>query len=453
MIDSTMVAQAVPDRDQELSDLTESAQAAIDHARSLGAESSEVSASLHYGLDVNVRKGEVETLEHSRDRGFGVSVYIGNSKGHASSGDLRAESIRTCVEKAIDIARFTQADKCNGLAPPERLASQFPDLDLWHPQPLNADATIERALACEAAGLENVEISNSDGASASAGFGLNVYANSNGFVGRRDGTRYGQSCVLIAGEGESMQRDYWYDSRRAFSDLENAEHTGHEAARRTVMRLGARKIPTCEVPILFAPEVARGLAGHFLGAISGGALYRKASFLQDSIGTKIFPDWMRMSECPFLLRGPSSTTFDGEGVATSERDIIDNGILTGYVLGSYAARRLGLETTANAGGVHNLMVESGQYSAQELMQQMGTGLLVTEVMGQGVSMVTGDYSRGAGGFWVENGEIQYPVDEITIAGNLKDMFMGIEAVGNDVDDRASIQTGSMLIGKMTVAGS
>ena len=453
MTDLSMVSQAVPDRDQELSDLAESAQAAIDHARSLGADSSEVSASLHYGLDVNVRMGEVETLEHSRDRGFGVSVYIDNSKGHASSGDLRPESIRACVEKAIDIARFTQADKCNGLAPTERLASSFPDLDLWHPQPLNADATIERALVCEAAGLENPAISNSDGTSASAGFGLNVYANSNNFVGRRDGTRYGQSCVLIAGEGDSMQRDYWYDSRRAFADLESAEQTGHEAARRTARRLGARKISTCEVPILFTPEVARGLVGHFVGAISGGALYRKASFLQDTVGQQLFPQWMNMSERPYLLRGPSSTAFDAEGVATSERDMIENGVLTGYVLGSYSARRLGLETTGNAGGVHNLIVEPGQHSAEELIRQMGTGLLVTEVMGQGVNLITGDYSRGAGGFWVENGEIQYPVDEVTIAGNLKDMFMNIQAVGNDADDRGSIQCGSFMLGKMMVAGS
>ncbi len=453
MIDSSMVAQAVPDRDQELSGLADSAQAAIDHARSLGADSSEVSASIHYGLDVNVRMGEVETLEHSRDSGFGVSVHLGNSKGHASSGDLRPESIRSCVEKAIDIARFTQADKCNGLAPTDRLATSFPDLDLWHPQPLDAEATMERALACEAAGLENSEITNSDGASASVGFGLNVYANSNGFVGRSDGTRYGQSCVLIAGEGESMQRDYWYDSRRAYSDLESVEATGHEAARRTVRRLGARKIPTCEVPILFVPEVARGLVSHLIGAISGGALYRKASFLEDSVGKQLFPEWMRMSERPFIPRGAASTAFDAEGVETRERDIIEGGILTGYVLGSYSARRLGLETTGNAGGVHNLIVEPGRFSAQELLQQMGTGLLVTEVMGQGVSIVTGDYSRGAGGFWVENGEIQFPVDEVTIAGNLKDMFLGMEAVGTDSDDRASIQTGSILMGKMTVAGS
>jgi PmbA protein len=453
MIDSSMVAQALPDREQELSGLSDSAQAAIDHARSLGAESSEVSASISYGLDVGVRMGQVETLEHSRDRGFGVSVYIGNSKGHASSGDLRPESIRNCVEKAIDIARFTQPDNCNGLAPVDRLASDFPDLDLWHPQPMDADSTTQRALACEAAGLENTGISNSDGASASSSLGLNVYANSNGFVGRSDGTRYTQSCVLIAGQGESMQRDYWYDSRRAFSDLESVEDTGHEAARRTVRRLGARNIPTCKVPILFTPEVARGIVGHLLGSISGGALYRKASFLLDSIGVQLFPDWMTMSERPYIMRGPGSTAFDAEGVATRERDIISKGVLTAYILGSYSARRLGMETTGNAGGVHNLIVEPGQFSATELMQQMGTGLLVTEVMGQGVSLITGDYSRGAGGFWVENGEIQFPVDEVTIAANLRDMFKSIEAVGTDSDDRSGIQTGSILMGKMTVAGS
>ena len=453
MIDNSMVAQAVPDRDQELSFLTESAELALGHARSLGAQSSEVSASIHFGLNVNVRKGEVETLEHSRDRGLGVSVYLGQSKGHATSGDLRPDTIRKCVEKAVDIARFTQADKCNGLAPVERLANRFPDLDLWHPQALDADLTTRRALACEAAGLENPKVSNSDGASASSSFGLSVYANSNGFSGRRDGTRYSQHCILIAGEGDAMQRDYWYDSRRAFSDLESVEETGVEAARRTVNRLGARNIPTCEVPVLLAPEVARGLIGHLVSAISGAALYRKASFLQEAVGQKLFADWVKISERPFIPRGPASTSFDAEGVATIDRDVVSGGVLTGYVLDSYSARRLGMETTGNAGGTHNLVVNHGGYSAPELMKQMGTGLLVTDVMGQGVSIVTGDYSRGAAGFWVENGEIQFPVDEVTIAGNLKDMFMAIEAVGNDLDDRSSIQSGSILMGKMTVAGS
>jgi PmbA protein len=448
-----MVAQAMPDRDQELAFLEESASLALDHARSLGANSSEVSASIHFGLEVNVRKGEVETLQHSRDRGLGISAFIGKSKGHATSGDLRPETIRQCVEKAIDIARFTQADNCNGLAPVDRLASRFPDLDLWHPQALDAELTSQRALACEAAGLKNPKVSNSDGASASSGFGLSVYANSNGFVGRRDGTRYGQSCVLIAGEGEAMQRDYWYDSKRAFSDLESVAETGAMAARRTVARLGARNIPTCEVPVLLAPEVARGLMGHLVAAISGASLYRKASFLQDAIGQQLFGDWLTISERPFIPRGPASTAFDAEGVATSERDIISDGVLTGYVLDSYSARRLGLETTGNAGGTHNLVVKPGDHSAQELMQQMGTGLLVTDVMGQGVSIVTGDYSRGAAGFWVENGEIQFPVDEVTIAGNLKDMFMAIEAVGKDIDDRSGIQSGSILMRKLTVAGS
>jgi len=453
MIDTSMVAQAVPDRDQELSFLAESAELALQHAISLGAQSSEVSASIHFGLEVNVRKGEVETLEHSRDRGLGVSVFLGHSKGHASSGDLRPGTIRKCVEKAVDIARFTQADKCNGLAPVERLASSFPDLDLWHPQALDAELTTRRALVCEAAGLENPKISKSDGAAASSGFGLSVYANSNGFTGRRDGTRFSQHCILIAGEGDAMQRDYWYDSRRAFSDLESVEDTGIEAARRTVNRLGARNIPTCEVPVLLAPEVARGLVSHLVSAISGAALYRKATFLQDAAGQQLFADWVRISERPFIRRGPASTAFDAEGVATTDRDIVNNGVLTGYVLDSYSARRLGLETTGNAGGTHNLVVNPGRYSATELMQQMGTGLLVTDVMGQGVSIVTGDYSRGAAGFWVENGEIQFPVDEVTIAGNLKDMFMAIEAVGNDLDDRSGIQSGSILMGKMTVAGS
>ena len=453
MIDSSMVAQAVPDRDQELSFLADGAQLALDHARSLGADSCETSASIHFGLNVNVRLGEIETLEHSRDRGLGISVYLGNRKGRASSGDLRPETIRKCVEKAIDIARFTQADKCNGLAPVERLASRFPDLDLWHPQALDAEATTMRALACEAAGLEDAKISNSDGATASSSFGMSVYANSNGFTGRRDGTHFGQSCVLIAGEGESMQRDYWYDSRRAFTDLESVEDTGREAARRTVRRLGARNIATCGVPVLFVPEVARGLVGHMLAGISGASLYRNASFLKETVGQQLFPDWVTMSERPYIPRGPSSTAFDAEGVATSDRDIIRDGVLTGYVLDSYSARRLGLETTGNAGGVHNLVVQPGRFSGRELMQQMGTGLLVTEVMGQGVSIVTGDYSRGAAGFWIENGEIQFPVDEVTIAGNLKDMFSAIEAVGTDVDDRSGIQSGSILMGKMTVAGS
>jgi len=457
MTDSTlekpMVAQDVPDRDLELGLLEEAAAAALDQARRLGADSAEVSASIHLGLSASVRMGEVETLEHSRDRGLGISVYIDHSKGHASSADLRPRTIRDCVAKAVDIARFTQADKCNGLAPADRLASEFPDLDLWHPQPLDVNAAIERALECEAAGLENNAITNSEGAAFSSNYGLGVYANSLGFIGRSDGTHFSQSCALLAGAREGMQRDYWYDSRRACSDLESAAETGREAARRTVMRLGARNIPTREVPVLFAAPVARGLVGHLLAAVSGRVLYRNASFLKDQAGQQLFPDWMEMTERPHLVRGPASAAFDAEGVATRERRLVDAGVLTGYVLGSYSARRLGLETTGNAGGVHNLCVRAGSSSQQELLEQMGTGLLVTELMGQGVSLVTGDYSRGASGFWVERGEIQHPVDEVTIAGNLKDIFRGIEAVGNDVDERAGVQSGSILVGRMTVAGS
>ncbi len=452
-LEKPMVAQVVPDRDRELNLLEEAATAAIAQARELGADSCEVEASIHFGLSANVRMGEVETLEHSRDRGLGISVYLDHSKGHASSADLRPQTVRDAVARAYDIARFTQADKCNGLAPAERLATEFPDLDLWHPRPLDANAAIERALECEAAGLDNDAISNSEGAAFSSHYGLSVYANSLGFVGRSDGTHFSQSCALVAGKKNEMQRDYWYDSKRAESDLESAAQTGREAARRTVMRLGARNVPTCEVPVLFAAPVARGLVGHLLAAVSGGALYRNASFLKDQAGQQLFPGWMQMTEYPHLPRGPASAAFDAEGVATRQRHLIDGGVLTGYVLGSYSARRLGLETTGNAGGVHNLRVLPGTSSDEELLRQMGTGLLVTEVMGQGVSLVTGDYSRGASGFWVEHGEVQHAVDEVTVAGNLKDIFRRIEAVGAEVDERGGVQSGPILVGRMTVAGS
>jgi PmbA protein len=453
MTESDLEITVMPDRESELAELVDSAQVAMDHARRMGADDAEVSASVQYGLDVNVRKGEVETLQHSRDSGLGVSVFIGHSKGHATSGDLRPASIKLCVEKAVDIARFTQPDNCNGLAPADRLATDFPDLDLWHPRPLDVDAAIERALRCEAAGLAFPEISNSDGASISSHFGLSVYANSNGFLGRRDGTRYSQSAVLIAGKGDAMQRDYWYDTQRAYPDLEPVEETGRKAAQRTIDRLGARHVPTCRVPVLLTPEVARGLIGHLVAAISGSALYRKASFLVDAAGEKLFPDWMNIVERPHLPRGSSSTSFDAEGVATVDRNVIENGMLTGYVLSSYSARRLGLETTGNAGGVNNLVVQPGPCSAAELVTRMGRGLIVTEVMGQGVNLITGDYSRGAAGFWVENGEIQFPVDEVTIAGNLREMFMSLAAAGSDVDRRSGIQSGSLLLGDVTVAGS
>jgi len=453
MNNTAMVSQGLPDREQELDLLVKHVEEAIGLAMQSGADEVEASASMHAGLGVNVRLGEVETLEHNRDRGVSVTVYRGRSKGHASSADLQPGSVKNCVRRAMEIAKYTQQDKCNGLADPDRLASSFADLDLWHPRALDVEESIQRALECEAAGLADKRIRNSEGASCSSNVGLSVYGNSNDFIGRSSGTRFGQSCVLIAGEGGSMQRDYWYDSTRSFADLEAVAFTGKEAARRTIAKMGAQKIKTNKWPVLFAPEVARGLIGHFIGAISGGALYRNASFLKDTLGEQLFPAWLSISEHPFLHRASGSASFDAEGVATSERDIIRLGELTAYVLSSYSARRLGMETTGNAGGVHNLRLSGRTKPAADMLKDLHTGLLVTEVMGQGVSLVTGDYSRGASGFWVENGEIIHPVEEITIAGSLKIMFAGIRFVGDDRDERSNIQTGSILVDGMTIAGS
>jgi PmbA protein len=453
MNDEAMVSQGMLDREQELELLAQHVDEALSLAVQSGADEVEASASLHAGMSVNVRLGEVETLEHNQDRGVSVTVYVGQSQGHASSADLQPGSVRNCVLRAVDIARYTARDKCNGLADPDRLAREFPDLDLWHPRGLNVEEAIKRALECEAAGLVDERISNSEGGSSSSELGLSVYGNSNGFRGRSSGSRYGQSCVLIAGQNDSMQRDYWYDSRRSFDDLEAPAATGEKAARRAIERLGARKIKTCKLPVLFAPEVAKGLIGHFIGAISGGALYRNASFLKDTLGEQLFPEWLSISEHPFLQRAVGSASFDSEGVATCEREIISQGELAAYVLSSYSARRLGLETTGNAGGIHNLRLNGRDSSFDELLTDMDQGLLLTEVMGQGVSMVTGDYSRGASGFWVENGQITYPVEEVTIAGNLKKMFAGIRSIGSDRDTRFNIQTGSVLVDGMTIAGS
>ncbi|NND44816.1 MAG: metalloprotease PmbA [Xanthomonadales bacterium] len=453
MNDTQMVAQPIPDREQEWHELSLHVEQALDCARKAGADAAEAHAGMQAGISVQTRMAEVETLEHNRDRELSVTVYVGRSKGHASCADLRPASIEESVRRAVDIARFTYRDKFNGLADPERLATEFPDLDLWHPRPMDVDETIERALACESAGLADKRIRNSEGASASCHFGLSVYGNTHGFVGRSAATRYGQSCILIAGEGSSMQRDYWYDSRRLHAELESPEQTGQEAARRTVARLGARQINTARVPVLFAAPVARSLLGNLVGAVSGTALYRNASFLKDQAGETIFPAWFDLEELPFIPRALGSAAFDAEGVATQERKLVDGGVLTGYVLSSYSARRLGLETTGNAGGVHNLRPSGREVPFDALLQEMDRGLLVTEFMGQGVSMVTGDYSRGASGFWVEDGAIAHPVEEVTVAGNLRNMFAAIRALGNDRDERGTIQSGSILVDGMTVAGS
>jgi PmbA protein len=452
MSDPNMVTQSVLDREAELDALEEQVREALRLARKAGASAAEASAHSSLGLSVNVRLGEVETLEHMRDRGISVTVFIGRRKGSASSADLRPQSIAGCVRHALDIARFTQEDSCNGLAAPELLARSFPDLDLWHPAELDAEAAIERARCCEEAGRSEPLIRNSEGAAFDAGLGLAVYGNSHGFIGRSAGTQFGQSCVLLAGEGDGMQRDYSFDSRRRLADLEAPEVTGHEAARRTVGRLGARRLKTAEMPVLLAPEVAKGLLGHLLGAISGSALYRNASFLRDQAGERLFPGWVQLRERPMLPRGANSAAFDSEGVATRERHLLEDGVLTGYVLSSYSARRLGLATTGNAGGVRNLLLEAGGGSGEPL-HGLQRGLLVTEVMGQGVNLVTGDYSRGAAGYLVERGEIVHPVEEVTIAGNLRDMFRDVAVAGSDIDTRGNIHCGSVLIGRMMVAGS
>ena len=436
----------------QLHSLATLAEEVIRRCRAAGASDAEVGASIDTGLSVNVRLGEVETVEHNRDRAFGVTVYFGRRKGSASTADLAVDSIAKTIEQACAIAKYTEADPFAGLADPARLARAFPDLDLWHPWNLDAQSAIGLGIEIEDAGRALSGISNSDGASIQSGASLGVYANSQGFVGRERGTRHSLSCSLIAQDGNGMQRDYWYESERAAADFPAAASIGAKAAQRTLARRDARKLDTRTCPVLFAPEVARGLIGHQLSAVSGGALYRKASFLVDHAGKKLFPDFVHIVERPHIPRGQASGNFDSEGVATADSDLVRAGILERYVLGSYSARRLGLASTGNAGGIHNLIVETGADDFAGMLRKLGTGLLVTEVMGQGVSIITGDYSRGAAGFWVEDGEIAFPVQEITIAGNLADMLMDVRAIGSDVDPRSSILMGSLLLGKLTVAG-
>ena len=437
----------------QLDRLASLAEDVIRRCRAQGASEAEVGASVDTGLSVNVRLGDVETIEHTRDRSFGVTVYFGKRKGSASTADLKPDSITKTIEQACAIARHTEEDPANGLADPARLATRFPDLDLWHPWALAPAAAIALGQAIEDAGRSVAGISNSEGAAVQTDESLAVFATSAGFVGKERGTRHSLSCSLIAEDGNGMQRDYWYEAVRAADDFPDAASIGAKAAQRTLARRNARQLDTRACPVLFAPEVARGLVGHLVSAVSGGALYRKASFLLDHAGKSIFPHFVEIVERPQLPRGQGSAAFDAEGVATADRDLIRDGVLQRYVLGSYSARKLGLESTGNAGGIHNLVVTPGDDDFAAMLRKLGTGLLVTEVMGQGVSIITGDYSRGAAGFWVENGQLAYPVEEITIASNLRDMFAGVAAIGNDVDRRSHILTGSILIEKMTVAGS
>jgi len=435
-------------------DLESIIERALQEARARGASQAEAAVSQDTGLSVGVRLGEVETLEHQRDRSMGITVYFGQRKGSASTADFSAEAVGATVAKACSIARFTAEDASSGLADAALMARAPQDLDLSHPWNVTADRAIEIAKSCEAAALGfDARINNSEGASVGTHQGLHVYGNTHGFVGGYPTTSHTLSCVVLAGTGEDMQRDYWYTSSRDWQDLQDPESVGRESARRTIARLGPRKISTRRAPVLFVPELARGLIGHFIAAIRGSSQYRQASFLLNSAGQQVFPANFSIAERPHLPKAMASAPFDDEGVATRDRELVAAGVLTGYILSSYSARKLGLQTTGNAGGSHNLIVAptvTGGVPA--MLSRLGTGLLLTELMGQGVNTVTGDYSRGAAGFWVENGEIQYPVAEVTIAGNLRSMFLGLAAVGDDIDARGGVRVGSILVQEMTIAG-
>ncbi|MEA1607829.1 metalloprotease PmbA [Pseudomonas spirodelae] len=426
----------------------------IAEAKKQGASACEVAVSVEQGLSTTVRQCEVETVEFNRDQGFGITLYVGQRKGSASTSASGEAAIRETVAAALAIAKHASEDECAGLADAALMARELPQLDLYHAWSITPEQAIEQALSCEAAAFAaDQRIKNADGTTLNTHQGCRVYGNSHGFVSGYASTRHSLSCVMIAEAAGQMQRDYWYDVNRQGELLADAGSIGRLAAERAVSRLGARPVPTCEVPVLFAAELAGGLFGSFLAAISGGNLYRKSSFLEGALGQQLFPEWLTIDERPHIPRALGSAAFDGDGLATYAKSFVERGELLSYVLSTYSGRKLGMPSTANAGGVHNLFVSHGDEDQKALLKRMGRGLLVTELMGQGLNMVTGDYSRGAGGYWVENGEIQFSVQEVTIAGNLRDMFKQIVAVGNDLELRSNIRTGSVLIERMTVAGS
>jgi len=435
---------------EQLSDI---AQDMLAYARQRGASASAVDVSVGFGQAVTVRQGEVETIEYNRDKGLGITVYIGQQRGNASTSDFGKQAIRDTVDAALSIASYTAKDDCSGLPDADMLAHGNADLDLYYPWELPVEAAIVLAQQCErAAFAADPRITNSEGATVNLHEALFVSANSLGFMGGFPTSRHSLSCAVIAGKDDMMERDYWYTVARDARDLIPAERVGRIAAERSVRRLNARQIATMQVPVLFEAPVAAGLLGHFVGAVSGGSLYRKSSFLLDKKGQQIFAPHINIRDVPDIRKGLASSPFDDEGVQTRNRHIVKDGVLQDYFLGSYSARKLGLRSTGNAGGNHNLILQSGEQDFAALLRTMSRGLLVTELLGSGVNGVTGDYSRGAAGFWVENGEIQYPVEEITIAGNLKDMYRNIVAVGNDVLVQGSRQCGSILLEGMTVAG-
>ena len=439
-------------RDQQ-AELTGLVEEILAEARRQGADQAEVSVGVDSGLSVSVRKGELEQLEFNADRSFGITLYLGERKGTAATSDSSRAAIVDTVAAAKNIATYTEEDPCNGLAPADLAPAELPDLDLYHPWSIEPVAAEELARACEAAALQvDPRIVNSDGGHVNTNETLRIYGNSNGFVGAFAGTRHGISCMPIAEDDAGMQRDYWYTVARASSDLEQVEAVGRTAGERTIARLSPRSAPTGTFPVLFAPNLAAGLFGHLMGALSGGALYRRASFMLDSMGEMVLPEWISLTEFPHLPKGLGSAAFDGDGVATRSKSFVADGQVASYVLGVYSARKLDLTTTGNAGGVYNLDVVGRQTPYADMLASIERGLLVTELMGQGVNGVTGDYSRGAAGYWVEQGEIVYPVAEVTIAGNLKEMYQRIIALGDDVDYRGNIRSPSVLIEAMTLAG-
>ena len=439
--------------EEDSSILSELAQKVLSTAQKLGADSGETAISRGQGFSCTVRMGSVETVEHNRDKSLVVTVYFGHKTGSASTSDFTAPAIEDTVRAACSIAKYTAEDEYSGLADPERLATQVLDLDLYHPWQIEVPRAIEIAKECEDTAREfDARINNSEGATVSTQQGTEVYANTHGFSGCTSATRHSISCSVVGASGDSMQRDYWYSTSRDHQDLESAQAVGKTAAQRTVGRLGASKIKTIQCPVLYEAPVASSLLAHFISAIRGGALYRKASFLLDQLGNSVFSAGIYIGEQPHLLKAAGSASYDSEGVATETRDIVQDGVLTSYVLESYSARKLNMETTGNAGGVRNLFIKPGGNDFVSLIRKMDSGLLVTELIGSGVNTVTGDYSRGAVGYWVEKGEIKHPVEEVTVAGNLKDMFKRIVEVGSDVDVRGNIRCGSILLEQVTVAG-
>ncbi|MFC3095264.1 metalloprotease PmbA [Alteromonas sediminis] len=418
-----------------------------------GATQAEASLTKVQGIAVSTRLREVENVEFTQDNTLGISVYVGKHKGSASTADLSQEALSLAVEKAIHIAKYTNEDECSGLADEALIATEFPDLELYHPIALDTQQGMDLALETENAALSaDSRITNSDGATFNGNIGASVYGNTHGINAGQASSRYSLSCMVIASEGKDMQRDYAYSVNRCFNDLNSPKNIGEEAAESVVSRLGARKIGTQECPVLFSKEIASSLFGHLVSAISGGALYRRSTFLLDHLNKPLFPEWLTIQERPRIKRALASSNFDHEGVATQDMDIVQDGILKHYLYTSYSARKLGVQTNGHAGGIHNWLISHSGHSDKDMLAELGTGLFVTELMGQGVNTVTGDYSRGAAGFWVENGVIQYPVHEVTIAGNLKQMFANIIAIGKEKELRGAVQTGSILLSSMRVAG-